>query len=85
MSKTRSCRRTQDEKQIHEQAVKIRRMTDEQIVKEISQAEKSGYDRAMKTTKYRTDVMLEKLEDVRGIGAVTLKRITQCCEEVGLC
>lgn len=85
MSKTRSCRRTQDEKQVHERAVKIRRMTDDQIVREMDRAEKNGYDKAMKTTKYRTDVMLEKLEDMRGIGAVTLKRIAQCCEEVGLC
>lgn len=32
MSKKRSCRRTVDEDRIHEKAVKMRRMTDEQLV-----------------------------------------------------
>ena len=32
MAKKRSCRRTVDEDKIHEKAVKIRKMTDEQLV-----------------------------------------------------
>ena len=30
MGKTRSCRRTEDENKIHDKAVKMRKMTDEQ-------------------------------------------------------
>ena len=32
MGKTRSCRRTEDENKIHDKAVKMRKMTDEQLV-----------------------------------------------------
>lgn len=32
MAKKRSCRRTADEDKIHEKAVKMRKMTDEQLV-----------------------------------------------------
>lgn len=32
MGKTRSCRRTEGENKIHDKAVKMRKMTDEQLV-----------------------------------------------------
>ena len=44
--KKRSCRRTADEDRIHEQAIKMRKMTDEQLIRyvdsQISQAREEG-------------------------------------------
>jgi hypothetical protein len=52
MGKTRSCRRTEDENKIHEKAVKMRKMTDEQLVHyvedRVRKAESEGYNRALK-------------------------------------
>ena len=43
MAKKRSCRRTVDEDKIHEKAVKIRKMTDEQLVHYVEdRVEKAG-------------------------------------------
>lgn len=36
MAKKRSCRRTADEDKVHEKAVKIRKMTDEQLVQYVN-------------------------------------------------
>ena len=44
--KKRNCRRTQDESQIHEKAVKMRKMTDEQLVHYVEdRVEKARRDR----------------------------------------
>jgi len=47
--KRRSCRRTTDETKIHEKAVKLRKMTDEQLVHyvedRVNKAESEGYNR----------------------------------------
>lgn len=50
MAKKRSCRRTADEDKVHEKAVKIRKMTDEQLVQyvndRVEKARSEGFNQA---------------------------------------
>ena len=52
MGKTRSCRRTVVEDKIHDKAVKMRKMTDEQLVHyvedRVNKAHSEGYNKAKK-------------------------------------
>ena len=52
MGKTRSCRRTEDENKIHDKAVKMRKMTDEQLVHyvedRVEKARSEGFNQGKK-------------------------------------
>ena len=56
MAKKRSCRRTQDENKIHEKAVKMRKMTDEQIVHYVEDREAKAYSEGYNAGKKPVDV-----------------------------
>ena len=71
MGKTRSCRRTEDENKIHDKAVKMRKMTDEQLVHYVEKA----------TPTIDTDKILEKIGTIKGIGAVKLQEIKGILEQ----
>ena len=78
----RNCRRTQDETRIHEKAVKMRKMTDEQLVHyvedRVEKARSEGFNHGKKTAAppaiNLTEIM-DELADVKGIGAVKMKQI----------
>lgn len=78
MAKKRSCRRTDEENRIHEKAVKLRKMTDEQLV---------GYveGRTAKVEKTGPDIaeFLEGLNSLHGIGAATVSKIVAHAKERG--
>ena len=91
MSK-RSCRRTEDAKKIHEKAVKMRKMTDEQLVHyvedRIAKAESEGYNQTKKeaigdlknsTVKF----FLDGFRQVPGVGKITYKRMVEYAKENG--
>lgn len=76
---------------MHERAVKVRKMTDRQIVKMLDdqtilleKAENQGYKRGLASVRYKVESVIEKLEHTPGIGVVTMNRVKQCCKEEGL-
>lgn len=80
MGKTRSCRRTDDENKIHDKAVKMRKMTDEQLVHyvedRVEKARSEGFNQGKKTAPaIDTEKILEKVGTIKGIGAVKLQEI----------
>ena len=56
MAKKRSCRRTADEDKIHEKAVKMRKMTDEQLCKYIDDTQGKNDTRDKSVSKFLTCV-----------------------------
>lgn len=80
MGKTRSCRRTEDENKIHDKAVKMRKMTDEQLVHyvedRVEKARSEGFNQGKKNTpEIDTDMILEEIGMIKGIGAVKIQEI----------
>lgn len=91
MGKMRNCRMNPEEKNVHERAVKVRKMTDLQIVKMLDdqttlleKAETQGYKKGIETARFKAESAIERLEHTPGIGVVTMKRVKQCCKEEGL-
>lgn len=89
MSK-RSCRRTEDRKKIHEKAVKMRKMTDEQLVHyvedRIAKAESEGYNKTKKDADLRNSTVkyfLDGFRQVPGVGKITYKRLVEYAKENG--
>ena len=77
--KKRSCRRTEEEIRIHEQAVKLRKMTDEQLV---SYAERSSGQK--ESSKGITEFLEElKTSKIPGIGIVTINKLLKMAVEHG--
>lgn len=88
MSKRRSCRRTIDEVKIHEKAVKLRKMTDEQLVHYVEdRVEKARSEGRNEVRKDRTaEAFLEKLSVpgiVSGVGPTTVDKLKKFAKEMG--
>lgn len=86
--KKRNCRRTQDENQIHEKAVKMRKMTDEQLVHyvedRVEKARSEGRNAAKKGGSLRK--FLESLAVpgvIPGVGPATVDKVRRYAEEGG--
>lgn len=80
MAKKRSCRRTEDENKIHEKAVKLRKMTDEQLVHHVEdrveKARSEGYNQGKKKTRpVNIGAIIAEIGDVKGIGTTKLADI----------
>lgn len=83
MAKKRNCRRTTDENIIHEKAVKMRRMTDEQLVNyvenRVEKARSEGFNQGKGNAKAISKVNITEIVDeigsVKGIGAAKLQVI----------
>lgn len=83
MAKKRSCRRTMDENIIHEKAVKMRKMTDEQLVhyveERVEKARSEGFNQGkVQVPKYKSisiEKIINEIGNVRGIGATKLADI----------
>lgn len=88
MAKKRSCRRTETEDRIHEKAVKIRKMTDEQLVNyvndRVAKAENEGFNRGKRSGSGKSiGDFVEEIAKLRGIGAATVSKIRAYAEEKG--
>lgn len=89
MAKKRSCRRTMDENIIHDKAVKMRKMTDEQLVHyvedRVEKARSEGFNRGKEhAPKYKTiDIVtvIEEIGSVKGIGSTKLADIKAILEK----
>lgn len=86
MAKKRSCRRTAAENRIHEQAIKIRKMTDGQLVQYVKdreeKARREGFHQGQnKTKKPNLDEMICEIQSIRGIGIVKVNKIRAIIQE----
>ena len=87
----RNCRRTEDEIRIHEKAVKVRKMTDEQLVHyiedRVEKARSEGFNKGKASRENRKGMkeFLEELQSLKipGIGAVTVSKIVKVATENG--
>ena len=88
MAKKRSCRRTEDENKIHEKAVKMRKMTDEQLVhyvedrveKARSEGFNQGKQKAAPAPKIDIASIVEDIGAIKGIGVAKLADIKAVLE-----
>lgn len=88
MAKKRSCRRTNKENIIHEKAVKMRKMTDEQLVHyvedRVEKARSEGFNRGKSHTPEHKSVSVERLVNeignIKGIGTTKLADIQAILE-----
>lgn len=89
MAKKRSCRRTADEDKVHEKAVKIRKMTDEQLVQyvndRVEKARSEGFNQGKKSTAGMTvNEFLKEISKIKGVGDVTICKIMEHFREKGI-
>lgn len=83
MGKKRSCRRTTDENIIHEKAVKMRKMTDEQLVNyvedRVKKARSEGFNQGKSIVKAAPKAniteIVDEIRSVKGIGDAKLHTI----------
>lgn len=87
MGKKRSCRRTTDENIIHDKAVKMRKMTDEQLVHyvedRVEKARSEGFNQGKKKAVFpKIDItsIIDEIGAVKGIGETKLKEIKAVLE-----
>lgn len=89
MAKKRSCRRTMDENIIHDKAVKMRKMTDEQLVQyvedRVEKARSEGFNQGKAQAPKRLNVKVEdiaaEIGNIKGVGAAKMKYITAILEK----
>jgi hypothetical protein len=89
MAKKRSCRRTTDENIIHDKAVKMRKMTDEQLVHyvedRVAKAKSEGFNQGKaqkpKHQPVRVADIIGEIGSVKGIGASKLQDIKAILEK----
>lgn len=76
--KKRNCRMTDSEKEIHDRAVKIRKMTDEQLCRYIDEL-----SAAPPTDDKNIGRFLALISQTKGIGAVTERKLYALAKEEG--
>lgn len=83
MAKKRSCRRSEDESIVHEKAVKMRKMTDEQLVHyvhdRVEKARSEGFNQGRKKLagmKINVQLIIEDIGGIKGIGETKLHEIS---------
>lgn len=92
----RNCRRTLNETKIHEKAVKMRKMTDEQLVyyveDRVEKAKKEGYNKGLEAGRKEPKVekeektvkaFLHEIQSVKGVGAKLVDRLTEYADAYG--
>ena len=89
MAKKRKCRYTTEELEVHNEAVKLRKMTDEQLVMAFRGANSSSCDVLEDKPSKPSDGIRKLLDglsrgDCKGIKGATVYKLTQYAEEVGL-
>lgn len=85
MAKKRSCRRTMDENIIHDKAVKMRKMTDEQLVHyvedRVEKARSEGFNQGKKqmsrVSQEDIEVLVGEIGRIKGVGMVTVHKIRE--------
>ena len=89
MAKKKSCRRTEEENFIHDTAVKLRKMTDEQLIQyvenTVEKAKKEGFNCGKKCksamSKVNISDIIEEVGQIKGIGITKLTCIKDILEK----
>lgn len=86
--KIRKCRMTPEQKEMHNKAVSIRNMTDEQLIEYIHRikhnAEEIGYERGHAEKKYDCLIsFLKDLDTINGVGIVTAAKLRRHAVDAG--
>ncbi len=89
MGKKRSCRRTMDESVIHDKAVKMRKMTDEQLVHyvedRVKKARSEGFNQGKEvkaeTLQFTITDFAEEIGTIKGIGMVTMGKFRELTDK----
>ena len=84
MAKKRNCRRTPEEVSIHEEAVKLRKMTDAQLVEKIRSASAVASKFSTSSAKSAAE-FLEAFANanIPGVGKITLKKMNTFAKDNG--
>ena len=88
MAKKRSCRRTKNENELHIRAVKIRKMTDEQLINYIDSLQETEPEAVEEVPDKACNPVKDFIETIRensipGIGAATLFKLAKAAKEYG--
>ena len=87
MAKKRNCRRTPEEASIHEEAVKLRKMTDAQLVEKVrsASAAASKMPAAQVSSAKSAAEFLEAFANanIPGVGTLTLKKMNTFAKDNG--
>ena len=89
MAKKRSCRRTTEENVIHDKAVKMRKMTDEQLVHyvedRVEKARSEGFNqgKGQKRAVIQLSAVdfVEEIGRIKGIGTTTMTKIRELLDK----
>lgn len=86
MAKKRKCRFTPEELNIHEEAVKLRKMTDAQLVGAFKEAQDAVNGHSPKKDTSDVERLLQALSDgkCKGVGGGTCYKITEFARSMGL-
>ena len=87
--KKHSCRMTDTEKEMHDRAVKIRKMTDEQLVQyvndRVEKARSEGFNQGKKSaTGMTVNEFLKEISIIKGVGDATICKIMEHFREKGI-
>lgn len=87
MAKKRNCRRTPEEVSIHDEAVKLRKMTDVQLVEKVRSASATA-SKMLAAQATSTKSVAEFLEafanaNIPGVGKITLKKMKTFAKDNG--
>ena len=87
MAKKRNCRRTPEEVSIHDEAVKLRKMTDVQLVEKVrsASATASKMPAAQVSSEKSAAEFLEAFANanIPGVGKITLKKMSTFAKDNG--
>jgi len=91
MAKRRSCRRTAEEEMLHDRAVRIRKMTDEQLCRYLDEESQKAFERGMEHGKKSAPVKKSvgefiaalQISKIPGIGAVTINKLLKVAMDNG--
>lgn len=70
MAKRRSCRRTEEENRIHAEAVRLRKLTDEQLIKHVQEAANPAQNGNNQVKKF-----IDEVSTLNGIGTATISKL----------
>ncbi len=76
----RSCRRTPDENRIHDKAVKLRKMTDEQLVKYV-EGQSDKKQEPVQGVKISVTEIMNEISEIKGVGKTKLHYIRGILEK----
>ena len=77
MAKKRNCRRTPEEVSIHDEAVKLRKMTDAQLVEKVRSASAASSKSAAEFLEAFANA------NIPGVGKITLKKMNTFAKDNG--